>query len=168
MTCSANSTGARRPCSRTPTTADTSTGSTGTRGSPTSWRHEGVELPRGSADDPPGHDTVCAIGNLKNDVFLRPPPRPGEPSAYPGTVRLIERLRADGVVTAAVSASRNCAAVLESADVAGLFDVRVDGLDAAELGLADKPEPDLFVEAARRLRVAPRRCGGGRGCRRRR
>ena len=113
----------------------------------------GVERPRGSAEDPPGHDTYCAIGNLKNDVFLDLLRDRGA-EAYAGTVRLIERLRADGVATAAVSASRNCAAVLESADVAGLFDVRVDGLDATELGLADKPEPDLFIEAARRLQVA--------------
>jgi HAD superfamily hydrolase (TIGR01509 family) len=112
----------------------------------------GIEVPRGSGDDPPGHDTVCAIGNLKNEVFVDHLRERGV-EAYPGTIRLIEQLRADGVGTAAISASRNCAAVLESADVAGLFDVRVDGVDAAGLGLADKPEPDVFLEAARRLSV---------------
>ena len=114
----------------------------------------GIDLPRGSADDPPGHDTVCAVGNLKNEVFVDHLRNDGV-DVYPGTVRLIERLRADDVGIAAVSASRNCAAVLERGGVAGLFDVRVDGLDAADLGLADKPEPDLFLEAARRLGVAP-------------
>ncbi len=114
----------------------------------------GIDLPRGSADDPPGHDTVSAIGNLKNEVFVDHVRNDGV-EVYAGTVRLIERLRADDVGIAAVSASRNCAAVLEHGGVAGLFDVRVEGLDVARLGLADKPEPDLFLEAARRLGVAP-------------
>jgi alpha,alpha-trehalase len=35
--------------------------------------------------------------------------------------------------------------------------VRVDGIDAELLGLAGKPEPALFLEAARRLEVEPAR-----------
>jgi beta-phosphoglucomutase-like phosphatase (HAD superfamily) len=33
----------------------------------------------------------------------------------------------------------------------------VDGVDTAELGLPGKPDPALFLEAARRLEVDPRR-----------
>jgi beta-phosphoglucomutase-like phosphatase (HAD superfamily) len=46
-------------------------------------------------------------------------------------------------------------AVLESAGLRGLFDVEVDGVEADRLGLAGKPDPALFLEAARRLGVAP-------------
>jgi beta-phosphoglucomutase-like phosphatase (HAD superfamily) len=56
-----------------------------------------------------------------------------------------------------VSASRNMVAVLASAGLRELFDVEVDGVEAARLGLAGKPDPALFLEAARRLRVAPYR-----------
>ena len=45
--------------------------------------------------------------------------------------------------------------MLAAAGADGLFDVRVDGLDLAALGLAGKPDPALFLEAARRLGVAP-------------
>ncbi len=68
---------------------------------------------------------------------------------------LLHRLRAAGVPTAAVSASENCEAMLAAAGVSHLFDVRVDGLDARALALAGKPDPALFLEAARRLGVDP-------------
>ncbi len=54
-----------------------------------------------------------------------------------------------------ISASRNCAAVLAAAGADGLFDARVDGIVSAELGLAGKPDPAIFLEAARRLGVPP-------------
>jgi beta-phosphoglucomutase-like phosphatase (HAD superfamily) len=69
----------------------------------------------------------------------------------------VRRLRGAGVRTAAVSASRNMVAVLEAAGLRGLFDVEVDGVEADRLGLAGKPDPALFLEAARRLGVVPAR-----------
>ncbi|MGY0488875.1 HAD family hydrolase [Streptomyces sp. WG-D5] len=75
--------------------------------------------------------------------------------AYPGTVALLRTLLAQGVLLAAVSASLHARELLTRAQVLGLFDVVVDGVLAAELGLRGKPAPDLFLEAARRLRVDP-------------
>ncbi|MGX1667283.1 HAD family hydrolase [Streptomyces sp. NPDC055366] len=71
--------------------------------------------------------------------------------AYPGTVRLLGVLRSAGLATAAVSASRHARELLEHAKVRALFDVLVDGSEAARLQLAGKPDPALFLEAARRL-----------------
>ena len=78
------------------------------------------------------------------------------PDAYPTTLALIGRLRRRGVRTAVVSSSRNCAAVLEAAGIGDLFDAKVDGVDADELGLAGKPDPAAFIAAAHRLGVDPR------------
>ncbi|RAG87310.1 hydrolase [Streptacidiphilus pinicola] len=75
----------------------------------------------------------------------------------PGAVDLLVALRGEGVTTAAVSASRHCALVVAAAGLTELFDIRVDGLDAARLHLAGKPDPGLFLEAARRLGTAPER-----------
>lgn len=47
--------------------------------------------------------------------------------------------------------------MLAAADLAELFDVRVDGTDITRLGLRGKPAPDSFLEAARRLGVQPPR-----------
>ncbi|MGO4759396.1 HAD family hydrolase, partial [Streptomyces sp. 2MCAF27] len=75
--------------------------------------------------------------------------------AYPGSVRFVEAVRAAGLRTAVVSSSANCRDVLISAKIERLFEVRIDGVVASERGLAGKPHPDTFLEAARDLGVAP-------------
>jgi len=115
----------------------------------------GIELPYGSPDDPEDSETVCGLGNRKNRYFLDELATKGA-DAYPSTLALIAGLRQRGVRTAIVSSSRNCAAVLEAAGIGDLFDAKVDGIDAAELGLAGKPDPAVFIDAARRLHVDPR------------
>lgn len=114
----------------------------------------GIAIERGSPSDDPGCDTVWGLGNRKNRLFLA---RVGEGGvdAYPSTVALVRRLRSRGIATAAVSASENAGAMLEAAGVGDLFDARVDGTDARDLGLAGKPDPALFLEAARRLGSPP-------------
>jgi beta-phosphoglucomutase-like phosphatase (HAD superfamily) len=62
-----------------------------------------------------------------------------------------------GIRTAVISASRNAREVLAEAGVDTLFEARIDGIVAAELGLAGKPAPDVFLEAARRLVARPER-----------
>lgn len=115
----------------------------------------GIELPYGSPDDPEDCETVCGLGNRKNRYFLDELTRKGA-DPYPSTLALIAELRQRGVRTAIVSSSRNCVAVLEAAGIGDLFDAKVDGIDAAELGLAGKPDPAVFIHAARRLHVDPR------------
>jgi alpha,alpha-trehalose phosphorylase len=77
--------------------------------------------------------------------------------AFPGSVAWVRELRRAGVRTAVVSASANCDDVLRAAGIAELFELTVDGHDVARLGLNGKPSPDGYLEAARRLDVAPRR-----------
>jgi alpha,alpha-trehalase len=115
-----------------------------------------ITLPEGVPTDPPTAETVCGLGNRKNELFhetLAVEP----PEVYPGSLSLVHTLRERGIRTAVVSGSRNAASVLEAAGIAQLFEVRVDGLTAAEGGLAGKPAPDTFLEAARVLDVEPSR-----------
>jgi beta-phosphoglucomutase family hydrolase len=114
----------------------------------------GIELPEGSPDDPPGTDTVQAMGNDKDTYFLAQVRSEGV-QPYESTVRVIHRLRDRGVAIGLVSASRNAQEVLTAAKVDDLFDARVDGVVSADLGLPGKPDPATFLEAARRLQVAP-------------
>jgi len=116
----------------------------------------GIELPEGSPDDPPGADTVCGVGNRKN-LLVNEALQEGGIVVYEGSVALVRALRDAGKKTGVVSSSANCAAVLQAANIQDLFDVRVDGKLAAELGLAGKPAPDTFLEAARELGVDARR-----------
>ena len=116
----------------------------------------GIVLPEGALDDSPEIETVCGIGNRKNAHFLRVLKEDGA-DPYPTTVRLIESLNERGIATAIITSSRNAEEVLGGAGVRHLFPVKVDGVDSAELGLAGKPMPDIFLEAARRLGVDPDR-----------
>jgi beta-phosphoglucomutase family hydrolase len=97
-------------------------------------------------------ETVRAVAADKESRFVRRLSEHGV-DAYPGTVRLVRALCRAGVPRAAASASRHAGELLERAGVRDLFDVLVDGGEAARLGLAGKPEPDLFLEAVRRLGV---------------
>jgi len=116
----------------------------------------GISLAYGEPDDPPDRETVCGLGNRKNSYFQQHLMEHGV-DAYESTVDIIIRARAKGIRTAVISASRNCDDVLRAAQVLELFDARVDGTDADELGLPGKPDPAVFLEAARRLGVAPER-----------
>ena len=116
----------------------------------------GIDLPEGDPEDPPGEQSIHALGKLKDRYFTQHLEECGV-LPFQGAVELVRSLREQDVRTAVVSSSSNCAAVLAAAGIAHLFDVRVDGLDIQRLGLAGKPAPDAFLEAARRLRVEPRR-----------
>src|SRR6266542_1024432 len=110
----------------------------------------------GSPSDPPEAETVGGLGNRKNGYFLALVAEDGV-RPFASSVALVRALRSRGVRLAAVSASRNFATVLRAAEMHGLFDAEVDGVDAARLGLAGKPDPALFLEAAGRLGVRPER-----------
>ncbi len=116
----------------------------------------GIELPYGDPDGAPGMESICALGNRKHELVSAVLAGQGiEP--YPTSVVMVRELRASGFKTGVVSSSRNCRAVLQAAGIEDLFDVRIDGGVAAELGLKGKPAPDTFLEAARELGIAARR-----------
>lgn len=116
----------------------------------------GIALADGAADDPPGTETIAGLGNAKNRLFLDLLHLHGV-QVYDSSVELLRNLRAEGFATAVVTASKNCQMILEAAGLAELFDARVDGREAERLGLAGKPAPDSFLEAAARLGVEPAR-----------
>lgn len=107
----------------------------------------GIDLAEGSAADPPEAETVCGLGNRKNDYFNRVLAEDGV-EAYPGSVRLLEALRTRGLAMAIVSSSRNAPAVLAAAGVTDYFGEVMHGGVAAERALAGKPAPDTFLAAA--------------------
>ena len=112
----------------------------------------GIELPEGTPDDPPGTQTLYGLSNQKNALVLAKVAAGGV-QVYDGSIAYIEAVRAGGIATAIVSASANTKLVLDSAGIAGLFDVRIDGVVAKERGLQGKPAPDTFLAAAQALGV---------------
>jgi len=119
-------------------------------------RSRDVEVPWGAPSDPVTADTVCGIGNRKNEVFSRVLRAEGI-APYPGSVALLDQLDAAGILTAVVSSSKNAEEVLQTAGLRERFRVVMDGVIAERDHLASKPAPDVFVEAARMLEVDPAR-----------
>jgi beta-phosphoglucomutase family hydrolase len=114
----------------------------------------GVELPWGDPSDPPGDDTICAMGNRKDEMFNAVLARQGI-APYPGTLKVMDLLDKAGVPSAIVSSSKNARPVLRAAGIEDRFAAVVDGVVAAEHHLAGKPEPATFEYAAERLGVTP-------------
>jgi alpha,alpha-trehalase len=114
----------------------------------------GIALPWGRPQDPSDAETVCGLGNRKNRYFVQEVEQQGV-QAFPSTIVLVRALRRAGVRTAVISASRNATRILEAAGARQLFEAQVDGGVAEQMGLAGKPDPAVFLEAARRLRVEP-------------
>jgi beta-phosphoglucomutase family hydrolase len=128
-------------------------------------RHEGVRaflasrgiaLPEGTSGDPPTKETVHGLARRKNEIVHELIAHHGV-VAYDGSVRLLAAIGEAGLACALVTSSENATAILRAAGLEHAFDVTVDGVLAHRLGLAGKPAPDFFLEAARRLSVSPRR-----------
>ncbi len=116
----------------------------------------GIDLPRGDPGDRPDELTVCGLGNRKNAYFRDLLERQGA-EAVSGTVDFVRRAHEAGLEVAVISSSRNSSRILGSAGVDCLFDVILGGVESAELGLAGKPAPDIFLRAASELSVDPGR-----------
>jgi beta-phosphoglucomutase family hydrolase len=115
-------------------------------------RYDGVRSFLDSRGIAATDDVVTELGDRKNEVFGQLLRDEGV-TAYPGSVRLLESLRDRGMPMAIVSSSRNAPDVLEAARMTHFFATVVHGGVAAEKGLAGKPAPDTFLEAARELGV---------------
>jgi trehalose 6-phosphate phosphatase len=114
----------------------------------------GIRLPEGGPDDSPEAETVFGLGKRKDRAFLALLEQQGV-ETFASTIRLIHALKNAGIGVGVISASRNATMVLKAAGILDLFDVKVDGVDAERLRLRGKPEPDIFLAAARRLNADP-------------
>jgi|AntRauTorcE11898_2_1112593.scaffolds.fasta_scaffold00411_11 beta-phosphoglucomutase family hydrolase len=112
----------------------------------------GIDIPYGDPSDSPGKETVCGLGNRKNEKFNETLQTDGV-KVFSTTVDFIRELKKRGIHTGVASSSKNCGPVLEAAGLLDLFETRVDGLTSVELGLKGKPEADIFTTAADNMNV---------------
>jgi HAD superfamily hydrolase (TIGR01509 family) len=126
------------------------------QGVDTFLKSRGIHLPFGSPEDEARKETVCGLGNRKNEFFNRVLEEDGV-SLYESTVKLIEEMLARGIKVGLATSSKNCAAVLQKAGIEHLFQTRVDGVVSAQVGLKGKPEPDIFTTASENLKAESRR-----------
>ncbi len=111
-----------------------------------------INIPFGMPEDTPDMETVCGLGNKKNEAFNEVLRNEGV-ETYPTTVSLMEELKKQGIHVGVASSSKNCEAVLKAAKLEHLVETRVDGVVSATLKLNGKPAPDIFLMAAKNLGV---------------
>ncbi|MFN2280234.1 MAG: HAD-IA family hydrolase [Anaerolineales bacterium] len=113
----------------------------------------GIQLPFGDPQDKPGFDTICALGNYKNELYNQLLDE-GKIEIYASTVSFMHELRDAGIPLGLATSSKNAARVLEITGLTDLFQARVDGVTSAKLGLKGKPSPDIFQTACDQLGAA--------------
>src|SRR4029453_18414675 len=119
-------------------------------------RSRDIIIDWGDPNDPPSRETVCGIGNRKNELFNEVLSLQGV-EVFETSVALIQELRTRGRRVAVVTSSKNSDAVLQAAGLQHVFQVRVDGNVAAAKKLSGKPSSDTYEEATRMLGTLPER-----------
>jgi alpha,alpha-trehalose phosphorylase len=97
-----------------------------------------------------------ALAARKNAHYVELIGRLGPQHLLPGARAAVESVRRAGLKTALASASRNAPQLLERLGIATLFDCVVDAGRIAR----SKPDPEIFLAAARGLGLAPEECLG--------
>jgi beta-phosphoglucomutase family hydrolase len=117
----------------------------------------GISIPEGDATDSGEMETVHGLGTRKNDRVQEIIATHGV-ELYPDALVLLKAVRAAGLKTAVVSASKNTPLVLDVTGIGDLFDYVMHGGVAGEMGLPGKPQPDTFIAAAEALDETPATC----------
>ena len=104
----------------------------------------------------PPDDVFNAQCERKNRRYVELVKTMSPADLLPGSVELLEALRAAGIRCAVASASRNTPLVLELTGLRRYFDAVADGNDTSR----SKPDPEVFLVAARRLGLRPEDCLG--------
>lgn len=117
----------------------------------------GIEIPEGDPDDDESQETIYGLGTRKNNSVVELIRTEGV-DVYPDAITLLQAVRAQGMKTAVVSASKNTPDVLRVTNLAGQFEYVMHGGIAGEQGLPGKPAPDTFLAAAEALGEEPSAC----------
>jgi beta-phosphoglucomutase len=91
---------------------------------------------------------------LKNEWYVEYISRMTPDEILPGSLEFIEELRKAGIRVGLGSASRNTPMILERVGMTKLFDAVADGNVVHKA----KPDPEVFITAARMLYTDPKNC----------
>lgn len=101
-----------------------------------------------------GKDDLAKFSQIREEKIAVEIAKLNKDDVMAGIVDFLKLLRSNGILTAVASASASSTGVAKRFDLYGLFDAFVDGNDK----LPRKPNPDIYLEAARRLGVTAEEC----------
>ncbi|MGB9990228.1 beta-phosphoglucomutase [Pseudoduganella rhizocola] len=97
-----------------------------------------------------------ALAHDKNEHYKELISSMSPADLLPGAVQALDACRAAGLKIGLASVSKNAFSVLDSLGIRDKFDYVVDAATIAR----GKPDPEIFLKAARELGVAPEECLG--------
>lgn len=97
---------------------------------------------------------MLAMAERKNALYVSYIEKMTPDEILPGARQFLQELKANGILTALGSASKNAPMILERIQLSGMFDAIVDGNSISEA----KPNPEVFLKGARKLGVSPEKC----------
>src|SRR5690606_10525942 len=71
-----------------------------------------INIPYGDPNDGPEKETICGLGNRKNEVFQKLLNEEGF-EIYEDAVNQIKKWKSEGIKTAVISSSKNCKKILD-------------------------------------------------------
>ncbi len=117
-------------------------------------RMESLEVVLEKTDKKYSMEEKLAMAERKNEIYVRSLDTLSPENLLPGVKDFIAFLKAKSIKTAVGSVSRNTPLILEKTELAGEFNAVSCGLDTSK----SKPDPDIFLIAARKLGVKPEEC----------
>ena len=117
-------------------------------------RMDGLRVLLKKADRAYSPMELWALSARKNDLFNDMILCLGPESILPGAMETVTRLKETGIKTAVASSSENASGILRQLKLMPLFDVVVDGQETEK----GKPDPEVFLLAARKLRAPTSEC----------
>lgn len=97
---------------------------------------------------------LIKLANKKNEEYLNLCKTINGKDILPGVLNFLEEAKRLDIPVAVGSASKNALFVLNQLQILDYFQVVVDG----NMVLKSKPDPEVFVQAARKMKVSPHRC----------
>lgn len=94
------------------------------------------------------------LANKKNTWFVDYVERMLPDEIFPGVIPLLHSLRAKGLKVGLASSSKNAITVIQLLHIQNEFDAVIDGTMITHA----KPDPEIFLLAAKRLNVNPEHC----------
>jgi beta-phosphoglucomutase len=100
------------------------------------------------------HEEKEKLADRKNKWFVDYVNKMTPEEVFPGVVELLSSLQKNGINVGLASSSKNAPAVLQLLNINHLFEAVVDGTMVRNA----KPDPEIFLLAAEKLKVAPADC----------
>ncbi|MGQ9455900.1 MAG: beta-phosphoglucomutase [Armatimonadota bacterium] len=117
-------------------------------------RMESLEIILEKAPREYSGEEKIVLAERKNDYYKQLLNSLDPCNILPGALGLINALKKQGIRIAIGSSSKNCRTILDRVGLTHMFDVIVDGNCISK----SKPDPEVFLEAAKRLGVSARHC----------